>query len=837
MDKEAEHASLVTKSFGEDQPQLVGEVSHVVFAAPDSFYKVLAVKIQDKTFEFDDDEMTVTGNFGDIHPGDSYIFTGKLTHHPRFGDQFAADNYQHQAIESAAGVIKYLSSDQFKGIGEVTAKKVVTALGKDAIEKILADPTVLKQTDLSPALQTTLVKQLAQSDGVERTIITLNNYGFGTTLANKIYEKYQTATLEQLTTNPYQLVLDIDGISFKRIDQLAAERGFPAADEHRIQAAVMATLSRVTFESGDTYSDYDSLLDQTRALLEQAQNTPIELALIQKALLQLTEEGKIVAEGDHLYLKALFDAEETTAKKLLALSRLKGHSFQRKAVVKELAVVKEQNAFTYDSMQEDAIIAALTNNLFILTGGPGTGKTTIINAIVTTYRRLARQDGVKDRDIEKGILLAAPTGRAAKRLSEATELPASTIHRLLGITGRESLDTVEIEPLVGGLVIIDEMSMVDTQLFALLLSAIPAGMHVILVGDKDQLPSVGPGQVFFDLLASGLLNYRELETIHRQGKGSSIISLASDVKQGRLPADFTQQQPDRSYFNAQTTQVPKLVAQIIKSWQARGNSVADMQILSPMYRSPAGVHQLNQIAQEIFNPAKAKRRELEVKVGDFAYTLRIGDKVMQTSNDPENNIFNGDIGYVSTILLAKDKDNETHRDMVTVDFATGPVDYGRQDLPQLRLAYATTIHKAQGAEYKLVIMPMVAAFSRMLQRNLLYTGLTRASESLVLIGDVQAFNQAVQTQGIGRKTTLKERLRQEIAGSLPSQAPDRVADEGAVTVKPVGAHSVKDNATKSGPTVSHQYQLTAALIAAETIDPNIGMAGLKPTDFMPANQG
>ncbi|MBS0949942.1 ATP-dependent RecD-like DNA helicase [Weissella minor] len=813
----------------QEKPTLLGVVENIVFAAQDSFYKVLAVQIDEANFDFDDDVITVTGNFGDIQIGSNYEFTGRITTHARYGEQFLAENYQRQAVTSKKGVIEYLSGDRFPGVGKASATKIVEELGNDAIDKILDDASALAEIDLSDRVKKTLLKRLQEADGVERTIMALNQYGFSATLANEIYEKYQAKTMSILKDNPYQLVADINGVTFKKVDAIAAQQGIELDDNRRIAAAVLATINMATFDSGDTYILVDQLLQRTQQMLEDNQATPIPMDLIQDALLVLTNDGAVIAEGDHLYLKNVYDAECAIADKLTRLTELKTAHFERNAVVKKLGSVEKQNEFSYDENQQDAIISALTSNLFILTGGPGTGKTTILNGIVKTFQLLEQSDGQKQDAIDASILLAAPTGRAAKRLSEATGRPASTIHRLLGITGREAADDLDIEALEGKILIIDEMSMVDTELFALLLSAVPMGMQLILVGDKDQLPSVGPGRVFYDILASGLLNYRELEVIYRQGKGSTIIELAQSVKQGVLPADFMERKTDRSFFNASAQQVPKLIDKIASSWRDRGFSVADMQILSPMYKTPAGVHNLNQIAQNIFNPASAKKREIALKMGDHAYVLRVGDKVMQTANDPENNVFNGDIGYIKTILSAKDKDNADKKDLVSVEFDTGDVDYTRQDLNQLTLAYATTIHKAQGSEYKLVIMPMVRPFSRMLQRNLLYTGLTRASESLVLLGETSAFNQAAQTEGIMRHTTLQARLaqRQQKQGRKQAVKTPHTSETVAQTT------SVKQEQIiqKKGESKPKTTILTVDLIDNHVIDPNIGMEGLTPMDF------
>ena len=355
-----------------------------------------------------------------------------------------------------------------------------------------------------------------------------------------IYQKYQQQTLQILkkqTLTKWLLILRAYHLPGS-IDLAAQQQGIDALTRDVSKRVLFQRLTRRHSSLVIRLCKWNIIANHATNL-ERSQNARIDPALIKRALLTLTSDGIVIADGQNLYIKALFEAEREIAQRMVRLSKTKNSEYKRADVVKQLAEVEEENPFPYDDVQRDAMIAALMSNLFILTGGPGTGKTTIINGVVATLKKLLQDEGMKWDEISESIRLAAPTGRAAKRLSESTGMPASTIHRLLGITGRENTDDIDIEELSGRLLVIDEMSMVDTQLFDLLLRAIPNGMQVILVGDKDQLPSVGPGRVFYDLLASGLLNYRELETIHRQGKGSTIIELASSVKSGVLPANFT----------------------------------------------------------------------------------------------------------------------------------------------------------------------------------------------------------------------------------------------------------------------------------------------------------
>ncbi|WP_373809362.1 SF1B family DNA helicase RecD2 [Weissella soli] len=823
-----------------ETPTMEAQVQNIVFAANDNFYKVLAVKIDKQNFEYDEKEITVTGSFGDVQIGSSYEFQGVLKNHPKFGEQFQATNYKRLAASTNSGVVKYLASDKFEGIGEKTAEKIVAELGVDAIDIILSRPDVLGDIGLKPAQQTTIMEQLKASDGMERAIVALNDYGFGSSIAAAIYAKYGLETLRVLQDNPYQLVLDIEGVSFARIDRLAAQREMDPLDERRIKAGVVAAINAATFEKGDTYLLVDELLGEAQQLLQRTRNIAVDMALIKTAVLALTKENVIVAEGERIFVYTIYAAEVEIAQNMLALNQSAG-LFKREAAAKALAEVEAANPFEYDPLQKDAMLAALTNKLFILTGGPGTGKTTIINGVVKAYEKLLLNDGTKADDLDKMINLAAPTGRAAKRLSESTGKQASTIHRLLGINGREAISNAEPTTLEGQLLIIDEMSMVDTELFATVVRSAPKNMQIILVGDKDQLPSVGPGRVFYDLLASGMLNFRELETIHRQGKGSTIIELASAVKEGTVPADLLERKPDRSFFPVHIAQVAPYIEKVVKSWIARGKSVRDMQILAPMYRTAAGVNRLNLLGQSLFNPLKPGAREIKWREGEFEFGFRVGDKVMQKTNDPENNVFNGDIGYIKTIMLAKDKENAEKADYMEVEFDAGMVRYMRPDFINITLAYATTIHKAQGGEYALVIMPLVMQFGRMLQRNLLYTGLTRASESLVLLGEPAAFAKAIETEGGDRRTTLQQRLAEAIDGvmpKIPTQIKRDQLNHAAETVAETLKHATaKPAATKTAaPEMAvadaDPDTLTIASIMEGRFDPNIGMGDLTPYDFL-----
>ncbi|MTD41599.1 ATP-dependent RecD-like DNA helicase [Erwinia sp. CPCC 100877] len=851
----------------EEKQYVVGHVQAIFFQNPSNFYKVLLIKITDTNTDYLEKEIVTTGSFGQIQEEELYRFYGKFVDHPRYGRQFQVDSYQQERPTSVNGVVNYLSSEKFPGIGKRTAEKIVEIIGENAIDQIIANPDVLaKVPQLNEKKRQTIIETIRLNHGMEQVIVGLNQYGFGSQLSFSIYQTYKEETLDIIHENPYQLVEDIEGIGFKRADNIAEQLGISADSDKRVRAAITHEIFQHSIRSGNTYVEAELLLNETIRTLETSRPVEILPNQVAEQIIHLVEEGKIQQEGTKLFENSLYFSEwgiGTSIQRLL--SRKKQIKYEKKEIQKNIRMIEKRLGLVYGDSQQAAIEEAIKAPLFILTGGPGTGKTTVINGIVSVFAELNGLSlDVKDYTQDMfPILLAAPTGRAAKRMNETTGLPASTIHRLLGLTGREKNPSVSAKELEGGLLIVDEMSMVDTWLANTLFKAIPTNMQVIFVGDKDQLPSVGPGQVLHDLLEIQEIPQRELTEIYRQENGSSIIPLAHEIKQGRLPQDFTVNQKDRSFFASDVYHIESYVRQIVEKAKAKGFTAQDIQLLAPMYRGAAGIDALNKMMQEIFNPNDGTKKE--VKWNDSVY--RIGDKVLHLVNTPELNVFNGDMGEVVGIISAKDSEDKV--DELILQFDNNEVSYKRNEWNKITLSYCCSIHKAQGSEFKMVILPMVHQYHRMLQRNLLYTAVTRSKELLILLGEVQAFSTCVTHQSASRLTMLKERITNTEAMSLTTRLQLEAYEEGLnqetpfsdtndgtafesdkqeKRIRPVAKEP--ERATKSEAqeislfneasesiieeelASEMQRLLTPELVRQNTIDPMIGMGQTTPYDFM-----
>ncbi|PFO03610.1 ATP-dependent RecD-like DNA helicase [Bacillus sp. AFS076308] len=789
--------------FAEQGKFVKGRPIVTIFHNEQNLYTVLRIRVDETNDQYDDKEAVITGYFPKIHEQETYVFFGEFKEHPKFGLQFHTNHFRKDMPQTKQGVIAYLSGDMFKGIGKKTAENIVETLGENAISKILNQPSLLDSIPkLPPEKAKMLYDTLMEHQGLEQVMVALNQYGFGPQISMRIYQAYKDETLSIIQKNPYQLVEDIEGIGFGRADELGYQLGITGNHPDRIKAACLYTLENESMQTGHVFLHAEDLLEQVKSLLEENKRDQIEFTDISSELIKLEEEGKIIGEEKRIYLPSLFFAEKglvTSINRILKQTEY-SEQFPESEFLLALGGLEERLGVQYAPSQREAIQNALMSPMLILTGGPGTGKTTVIKGIVELYGELhgcslEPKDYFK-KDEPFPILLAAPTGRAAKRMTESTGLPAVTIHRLLGFNGTEGFDRDEVSPLEGKILIVDETSMLDIWLANQLFKALPEHIQVIMVGDEDQLPSVGPGQVLKDLLKSERIPTVRLTDIYRQAEGSSIIELAHDIKKGFLPPNVTAKQADRSFIKCSTAQVAQVVEKVALNAKNKGYTAKDIQVLAPMYRGPAGIDRLNVLLQEIFNPNPDGKRK-EIAFGDVKY--RIGDKVLQLVNQPESNVFNGDIGEIISIIYAKE--NTEKQDMIYISFEGNEVEYTRQDLNQITHAYCCSVHKSQGSEFPIVILPITRSYYRMLQRNLIYTAITRSKQSLIICGEEDALRMGIErADELQRQTTLCQKLQESII-----------------------------NVTQTNVDISSELSYEEEMMQ---VHPMIGMENLTPYDFL-----
>ena len=796
--------------FKEEPTYVKGHHLATIFHNEQNLYTVIRIRIDETNANYEDKEAVITGYLPKIHEQETYCFFGDFKDHPKFGMQFAVTSFRKEMPQTKQGIITYLSSDLFKGIGVKTAESIVDTLGENAISRILSKPSLLESVPkLPPDKAKSVYDTLMKHQGLEQAMIALSQYGFGPQLSMKIYQTYKETTLDIIQTNPYQLVEDVEGIGFGRADDLGAQLGLVGNHPDRLKAGCFYILELASQQEGHVYLDVQVLLEKVKDLLEENNKAEIEFSSIAEQLIQLEQEGKIIGEEKKVYLPALYFSEKglvRNIKRILDQTEYKDQ-FPESEFLLALGDLEDRLGVQYAPSQKEAIQTALMSPMLMLTGGPGTGKTTVIKGIVELYGELhgcSLDPNMYKKEEVFPFVLAAPTGRAAKRMAESTGLPAVTIHRLLGWNGSGGFERDEDNPLSGRILIIDETSMVDIWLAHQLFKAVPEHMQVILVGDEDQLPSVGPGQVLKDLLASECIPTVRLTDIYRQAEGSSIIELAHEIKKGSLPENLTVQQSDRSFIKCTQGQIGEAIKKVVLNAKNKGYAPMDIQVLAPMYRGPAGIDRMNVILQEILNPNPDGKRK-ELKFGDVVY--RIGDKVLQLVNQPENHVYNGDMGEIVSIFYAKE--NTEKQDMVVVSFDGIETTYTRQDLQQITHAFCCSVHKSQGSEFPIVIMPIVKSYYRMLRRNLIYTGITRSKQFLILLGEVEAMEIGVKrNEELLRQTTLQEKLKKMLFDAEDSPAA-----------------STAEEAIEKESSLLYTDRMNE-------IDPLIGMENITPYDFM-----
>ena len=724
---------------------LDGSINKYLFYNEENSYAVIKVKIIDT----DETELTyfeptiiVCGFFPMLDKHTKYRFKGKITNHAKYGIQYTADSFERIVDNSYIGIVDYLSSDLFKGIGKKTAEKIVDKLGLSALDLIADNPNVLNDIPrINEDLKKSIYDQIVNHRDLENTLIWLYGFDISPRIAMKIYSVYANNTIETIKQNPYVLIDTVEGVGFKRADEIGMKVGFKPDSPLRISAVIYFLLNEYMNKFGDTYIEKERLVDYTFKYLN-SENELVSINQIDDRLLELINTRKIIEKDQYVSLSYLYYAEKYIAEKTLAFNN--EDDVLKQNIDTYVNDFEEVNEINYTKAQRKAISLALNNQFVIITGGPGTGKTTVIKGIVDIYRMIHKSKKIIDK-----IALAAPTGKAAKRLASATNLEAKTIHKLLGYDYQGNFVYDEYNQLEIKLLIIDEVSMMDCLLAKRLFSAIPINTKIVFVGDANQLPSVGPGEILNDLIKSDLFNVVELDVIHRQAENSKIISLAYDILNKEINRSIFDSFEDRVFYRINERFVAEKVLSEIKLLTDQDYDLfEDIQVLIPVYRGINGIDRINNLIQNRFN-YNNKNFKVEYKEKTFFYN----DKVMQLVNQPEDNVMNGDIGIVSGIT----EDNE-----LLVNFNGNTVKYNKKDLDNLTLAYAISIHKSQGSEFKCVIMPLVKSYTIMLKKKLLYTGVTRAKEKLILIGDFEAYKRGVLGRDIPRNTLLKSFLQEEI---------------------------------------------------------------------------
>ena len=687
--------------------------------------------------------ITFSGNFLDLNMDDLYIFYGEGVRHPKYGFQYSVTNYERVKPEEKDGIIEFLCSDLFNGIGEKTAKSIVDTLGDRTLDLIIENKeNLLLVPKLNAKKIDDIYNTLMQYNESHNTIVYLTNLGFSMKDALNIYSTYKGQTITNIEYNIYMLAEDIENINFEKLDEIARQMNYEKNDERRIESCIIYVMKKLLFEKGDTYLLKEDIINNTTKYLGITDDIEINL-------INLNKDGKVIIENNKYYLEEFYSAEKNIADTLYYLSNLKSDTV--KNFDKHIKALERDNDIEYNEQQIEAIKKAMEKNLLIITGGPGTGKTTIIKAIVQMYKEIHNYN--YDELVDK-IALLAPTGRAAKRMSESTLLPASTIHRFLKWNKDNNEFLInEYNKDFSEFIIIDEVSMIDNALFDSLLRGLTHNVKIILVGDYNQLPSVGSGQILKDLIESDMIDTVHLDFLYRQNENSYIVNLAHEIKNNDLSLDFLNKKDDYAFIECDSSSVVRNVIEICKKAMQKGQTLKDIQVLVPMYKGMNGIDNLNIKLQELFNPSDLDKKE--ITFGEVIF--RENDKILQLTNMPDDNVYNGDIGTISMIKTShetKSKKNEIY-----VDFDGNVVKYEPKDFINIKHGYAISIHKAQGSEFNSVIMPIDNSHRRMLYKKLIYTGITRAKKSLVLVGSSNAFSYAVCNDLVyDRNTTLKDFL-------------------------------------------------------------------------------
>lgn len=707
---------------------LSGVVERITFINEENGFCV--IKIKSKGFS---ELVTVVGNMASVNVGAVVSLKGEWKYDSKYGKQFCVYSYKETMPATIAGIEKYLGSGLIKGIGPVNAKRIVKVFGEDTIRVIEDEPERLIEVDgIGPKRIEMIRKAWQDQKEIKNVMLFLQSHGVSTAYAVKIFKTYGSDSIEIVKDNPYRLADDIWGIGFKTADRIAQAMGYDRESYQRIRSGIIYVLNEFA-NDGHCFARRTDLIKRSSEILEIGEED------IESAIKNMLEDKTVIMEyDDAIYLPPFYHSEVGVARRIAEIVRTKSKycSYNPSEVIQS---IQEECRIQYDDVQVEAIKKAITSKFMVLTGGPGTGKTTTTMAIIKVFEKL-----------KANVMLAAPTGRAAKRMSEATGRNAQTVHRLLKYSPLEGYKNNEENPLDCDVLIIDETSMIDIILMYNLLKAVSNDTVVILVGDVDQLPSVGPGNVLKDIIDSGAVTVVKLNRIFRQAMGSAIIMNAHKINHGEFPVLKGGKNSDFFFIEEEDPEkIVELVRQLCKERLPKYygvDPVNQIQVLCPMLKGAVGAHNLNAVLQEALNPS-----DISVKYGGIFY--KVNDKVMQIKNNYDKNVFNGDIGRITNI--------DRGEKVVYIKFDENEVEYDVTELDEVALAYAITVHKSQGSEYSIVIAPFTMQHYMMLQRNLLYTCVTRAKKVIVLVGSKKALGYCIKnSKSIDRNTMLVLRLKE-----------------------------------------------------------------------------
>ena len=773
-----------------------GYLNKIIFHNKENNYYILSIFLNDKYDFVEGDYLSVVGTFNDFEfiEDDLYSFKGEIVQHRKYGTQLSAIVVEPVIEKDKEAIVSYLSSSIFQGVGRKTAELIVDTLGVDALDKIYENKDSLFNIKGIPEQRKdTIYATIVANKQTQDIILKLNEYNLSNNLILKIYNFYKHNTLRIITESPYSLIKDIKGINFKTVDKIAETNEIAANDRERILYGFIYTINSFCFSTGNTYISKNTLLYNTFNILYSSRNIAVAKEDILSSYDYALDTGKLIEIEDRVFLPEIYYSEYSIYSDISKRLELEdGFDISDSLLDNYIEEVEDELEISYDIVQIAAIKNCIKNNFAILTGGPGTGKTTIILAVIKIFQKIKNYSLHDLLDESRSILtLCAPTGKAAKRMSESTGFYASTIHKAIGwSTEDENMEEFVSEKFIKSeLVIIDESSMIDVFLMYNLLKIINKDAKIILVGDNDQLPSIAPGNVLNDLINSKAISTVKLNKIFRQSEHSSIINISHSIK-NNIPFDILENFDDKEFISANKNEMINVISAIYDDL-IKGSAKENIQILAPIYKGTSGINEINMAIQSRFN-----NNEEQIEYGELIY--KVNDRVMQLVNRPEDNIFNGDIGYIEEIY------KEGNKVKIVIDYDGNYVTYEKTELNQITLSYACSIHKAQGSEFENVIIPFIDNYNFMLNKNLTYTAITRAKKKLILCGSSNVFYKSIEpTNVVTRQTALEWFFTTDKEAKIQELELEEEIKEYILNFQNIN-----------------------------TIDPMIGMGDIKPIDFI-----